>query len=171
VALDFKPIDSLYEGLIAVIPAMFANATPVIARGRRPIDGGLKFLDGRRLLGDGKTWEGLIAGLVAGAIVGFLLALVLGEPQIAYIGLLSSIGAMIGDLIASFIKRRLGMQRGAPAPVLDQLNFYVGAVALLYIAGFTITPVMFIILAIISGTAHIAANMVAYKLKLKNVPW
>jgi hypothetical protein len=30
---------------------------------------------------------------------------------------------------------------------------------------------MFIILAIISGTAHIAANMVAYKLKLKNVPW
>jgi CDP-diglyceride synthetase len=170
-ALDFKPIDSLYEGLVALIPAMFANATPVLAKGRRPIDCGLKFIDGRRLLGDGKTWEGLIAGLAAGAIVGVLLAMILGEPQVAIIGVLSSVGALVGDIIASFIKRRAGLERGAPAPVLDQLNFYIGAITILYIAGFTITLTIFIALAIISGIAHITANIVAYKLKLKNVPW
>jgi CDP-2,3-bis-(O-geranylgeranyl)-sn-glycerol synthase len=171
VALDFKPIDSLYEGLVAIIPAMFANATPVVARGRRPIDGGLRFIDGRRLLGDGKTWEGLIAGLAAGVTVALLLAIALDNILVAYVGTLTSIGAMAGDIAASFIKRRLGMERGAPAPVLDQLNFYIGAIAVLLIAGYTITPTMFITLAVISGLAHITANMIAYKLKLKNVPW
>ncbi len=170
-ALDFKLIDSLYEGLIALLPAMFANATPVITRGRRPIDGGLKFVDGRRLLGDGKTWEGLITGITAGILIGVLLAILLGEPRITYISLLSSTGAMIGDITASFIKRRLGLERGAPAPILDQLNFYIGAVVLLYIAGFKTTLTIFITLAIISAIAHIIANIVAYKLKLKNVPW
>ncbi len=170
-ALDFKPIDNVYEGLIALIPAMFANATPVVAKGRRPIDGGLRFIDGRRLLGDGKTWEGLIAGLSAGALIGVLLAMILKEPQIVYIGLLSSTGALTGDIVASFIKRRVGLERGAPAPLLDQLNFYVGAIALLYIAGFTITLTMFVILAVISGIAHLVANMIAYRLRLKNVPW
>jgi CDP-2,3-bis-(O-geranylgeranyl)-sn-glycerol synthase len=171
VALDFKPIDSLYEGLVAIIPAMFANATPVLARGRRPIDGGLRFIDGRRLLGDGKTWEGLIAGLAAGVTVALLLAIALDNILVAYVGTLTSIGAMAGDITASFIKRRLGMERGAPAPVLDQLNFYIGAIAVLLIAGYTITPTMLITLAAISGLAHITANIIAYKLKLKNVPW
>jgi CDP-2,3-bis-(O-geranylgeranyl)-sn-glycerol synthase len=171
VALDFKPIDGLYEGLVAIIPAMFANATPVLARGRRPIDGGLRFIDGRRLLGDGKTWEGLIAGLAAGVTVALLLAIALDNILVAYVGTLTSIGAMAGDITASFVKRRLGMERGAPAPLLDQLNFYIGAVAVLLIAGYTITPTMFITLAVISGLAHITANMIAYKLKLKNVPW
>lgn len=170
-ALDLRLIDSLLEGLIAILPAMFANATPVIAGGRRPIDMGLKFIDGRRLLGDGKTWEGLLAGITAGVIVGLIIAMLLKEPMIAYIGLLSSIGAMLGDLAASFIKRRLGLERGAPAPLLDQLNFYIGAVAVLYIAGFKMTLYVFIALAIVSGVAHITANIIAYKLKLKNVPW
>ena len=132
---------------------------------------GLRFIDGRRLLGDGKTWEGLIAGLVAGVTVALLLAIALDNILVAYVGTLTSIGAMAGDITASFIKRRLGMERGAPAPVLDQLNFYIGAIAVLLIAGYTITPTMFTTLAVISGLAHITANILAYKLKLKNVPW
>jgi hypothetical protein len=50
-----------------------------------------------------------------------------------------------------------------PVPVLGQLNFQLGAVALVYMAGFTVTPVTFIKLAIMSGAKHI----VACKLKLK----
>jgi len=170
-ALDFKVIDSLVEGLLAILPAMVANATPVLAKGRRPIDMGARFIDGRRLLGDGKTWEGLAAGIAAGSLTGAILALALQNSTLAYIGLIASLGAMLGDIIASFIKRRLGLERGAPAPILDQLNFYLGAAALLYIVGYKITLPIFAALAVISGLAHITANIVAYKLKLKNVPW
>lgn len=169
--MDFRVIDGFVEGLLVILPAMFANATPVLVRGRRPIDMGFRFIDGRRLLGDGKTWEGLIAGILAGSIVGVVLAVTFRELLLAYIGLLSAVGAMLGDVTASFIKRRVGLERGAPAPLLDQLNFYLGAVALLYIAGFKMTLEVFITLAVVSALAHITANIVAYKLKLKNVPW
>jgi len=171
VALDYKVVDSVIEGLIVILPAMVANATPVLSKGKIPIDFNKKFIDGRRLLGDGKTWEGLIVGLTAGTITGLILALIMRESILIEIGILASLGAMIGDIIASFIKRRLRLERGEPAPILDQLNFYIGAVIVLYIAGYRFTLAILLILAIISGLLHILANIVAYKLKLKKVPW
>ncbi|MEM0365570.1 MAG: CDP-2,3-bis-(O-geranylgeranyl)-sn-glycerol synthase [Acidilobaceae archaeon] len=170
-ALDYKVVDSVIEGLIVILPAMVANATPVLSKGKIPIDFNKKFIDGRRLLGDGKTWEGLIVGLTAGTITGLILALIMRESILIEIGILASLGAMIGDIIASFIKRRLRLERGEPAPILDQLNFYIGAVIVLYIAGYRFTLAILLILAIISGLLHILANIVAYKLKLKKVPW
>ncbi|MEM1938479.1 MAG: CDP-2,3-bis-(O-geranylgeranyl)-sn-glycerol synthase [Acidilobaceae archaeon] len=170
-ALDYKVVDSVIEGLIVILPAMVANATPVLSKGKIPIDFNKKFIDGRRLLGDGKTWEGLIVGLTAGTITGLILALIMRESILIEIGILASLGAMIGDIIASFIKRRLRLERGEPAPILDQLNFYIGAVIVLYIAGYRFTLAILLILAIISGLLHILANIVAYKLKLKRVPW
>ncbi|MEM1685787.1 MAG: CDP-2,3-bis-(O-geranylgeranyl)-sn-glycerol synthase [Acidilobaceae archaeon] len=170
-ALDYKVVDSVIEGLIVILPAMVANAAPVLSKGKKPIDFNKKFIDGRRLLGDGKTWEGLIVGLTAGTITGLILALIMRESILIEIGILASLGAMIGDIIASFIKRRLRLERGEPAPILDQLNFYIGAVIVLYIAGYRFTLAILLILAIISGLLHILANIVAYKLKLKKVPW
>ncbi|MEM4823239.1 MAG: CDP-2,3-bis-(O-geranylgeranyl)-sn-glycerol synthase [Acidilobaceae archaeon] len=170
-ALDYKVVDSVIEGLIVILPAMVANAAPVLSKGKKPIDFNKKFIDGRRLLGDGKTWEGLIVGLTAGTITGLILALIMRESILIEIGILASLGAMIGDIIASFIKRRLRLERGEPAPILDQLNFYIGAVIVLYIAGYRFTLAILLILAIISGLLHILANIVAYKLKLKRVPW
>jgi hypothetical protein len=69
---------------------------------------------------------------------------------------------MIGDLIASFTKRRLGMWRGTGTSIRPA-ELPVGAVALIYMAGFTVTPVTFIKLANMSGAKHV----IACKLKLK----
>ncbi len=55
------------------LPAYLANMSPVLVRRwfsalAIPIDGG-KTLWGKRLLGDHKTWRGLLAGVIAGMLV------------------------------------------------------------------------------------------------------
>lgn len=157
------------------LPAMAANGAPVVAarylRKTHPIDFGLLFLDRRRILGDGKTWEGFTSGLMAGLIVSSLIVAVRGDALFLLIGLISSLGALIGDMAGSFVKRRLGIERGKPAPLLDQLDFYAGSIALLYLAGIEIYLIPSIILAGVIFVLHIGTNYLAYKLGLKSVPW
>ena len=98
-----------------------ANGMPVLARrllgerGAAPIDGGRHFSDGRPWLGESKTWRGLLAAVLATAPLGALLGL--GWGLGALFGLLS----MLGDLLASFTKRRLGIPPSGRARLLDQL--------------------------------------------------
>jgi len=60
--------------MIFVLPAYIANATPVISVkiiGRStPLDRGMYAWDNKRILGDGKTVEGLISGILVGALSG-----------------------------------------------------------------------------------------------------
>ena len=104
-----------------VLLLTLANSAPVMARHalgdlwQQPIDGGLVLRDGRRLFGRSKTWRGLLA---ASAACG-LAAPLLGLPWRAGLG--CGALAMTGDLLASFVKRRLGLAAGARAPRLDSL--------------------------------------------------
>ena len=52
-----------------IAPAYAANAFPPLARGKRPLDFG-KNLSKNRILGDGKTVEGSIAGILFGMFIG-----------------------------------------------------------------------------------------------------
>ncbi len=98
-----------------------ANGAPVIAKkllGNRfawPVDGDLRLFDGRPLFGPSKTIRGLILALSATAIGAALLGL--GWR----IGVLVAALAMAGDLISSFIKRRLGRAPSSRAIGLDQI--------------------------------------------------
>lgn len=98
-----------------------ANSTPVLMRRllghrcKQAIDGGHCLADGRPVFGPSKTWTGLIAGIVltgaVAALLGFSFAM----------GLATGAAAMAGDLLSSFLKRRLGLASSRPAPGLDQL--------------------------------------------------
>jgi CDP-2,3-bis-(O-geranylgeranyl)-sn-glycerol synthase len=98
-----------------------ANGAPLIVglllgtRLDRPLDGNLRFLDGRPLLGPSKTIRGLISAVIATALLAPLLGL--APAGGAAFGLL----AMSGDLLSSFIKRRLRIAPSHSAPLLDQL--------------------------------------------------
>lgn len=98
-----------------------ANSAPIVAKralGRRcacPLDGGLRFVDGRRLLGPAKTWRGVAVAVVATAAA----APLLGVP--ARVGGLLGIGAMVGDALSSFTKRRMGVPASGRAAALDQI--------------------------------------------------
>ncbi len=117
--------------------------SPVLVRRRFnalaiPIDGG-RTLWGKRILGDHKTWRGLLAGIVAGALTFELqrfayeaefarrLALVDYSAHPLLPGLLMGLGAGVGDAVKSFFKRRIDIEPGASWPVFDQLDFFLGA--------------------------------------------
>lgn len=98
-----------------------ANGTPMIAAkllGRRfayPIDGNLRFVDGRPLFGRSKTVRGVVLSVLASTAGALLLGL---EWRI---GFLVGVFAMVGDLFSSFCKRRLGLAPSSPAVGLDQI--------------------------------------------------
>jgi CDP-2,3-bis-(O-geranylgeranyl)-sn-glycerol synthase len=127
-----------------VIPIYVANASAVIVGGGTPIDFGRSWKDGRRILGDGKTWRGLLSGTFLGMTVGFGLTVAasyLSTSEYAYLGLTNfegfplmipllfslCFGALLGDVIESFFKRRIGKDRGQDWIPFDQLDFLVGA--------------------------------------------
>ncbi len=179
-------VDFLLEFVSAlwiILPAYAANGFPTLAGGKTPIDFRRNWIDGERVFGDGKTVEGFSLGLAAGTAVGLLEAFLYQSLNAyagqfgaqlplmnAFIGFLIPLGALCGDLAGSFIKRRFRLPRGADAPVLDQLNFVAGAVFFAYF--FTqITFWMVVIMALMTPVIHRAANIIAYGLKIKKVPW
>ncbi|MFX0188233.1 MAG: CDP-2,3-bis-(O-geranylgeranyl)-sn-glycerol synthase [Candidatus Hodarchaeota archaeon] len=52
----------LLFSLLFIFPGYISNAGMVLVGGGKSIDGGRTFRDGRRILGDNKTWSGLIKG-------------------------------------------------------------------------------------------------------------
>jgi CDP-2,3-bis-(O-geranylgeranyl)-sn-glycerol synthase len=173
-----------------VIPIYVANASAVIVGGGTPIDFGKTWRDGRRILGDGKTWRGLLAGTFLGMTAGF--GLVVGAQYLnmngySYLGLTDfegfpfmililfslCFGALFGDIVESFFKRRIGKDRGQDWIPFDQLDFLVGALVssflmseLLYLLGLTCSHWFFhnikiwhiLILLVVTPFIHITAN-------------
>ncbi len=167
--------ENLTKLILLILPAMIANGTPVVARkiygSGTPIDFGKNWLDGRPLFGPGKTWEGLLSGVITGTMFGIIEGFVFEDFRFyVYGAFLSSIGALIGDIIGSFLKRRLGIKRGEPAPILDQLDFYIGAISLLYIGGYELSLAAVLVFAPIILFLHVTTNWIAHQLKLKEVP-
>ena len=111
----------IYIALEILALLLVANGAPVLAahflgtRWQRPIDGGLKLPDGRPLFGGSKTWRGVISAVGAAA----LLAAALGY-SVAF-GMTFGILVVTGDLLSSFIKRRMGLAPSSRSTGLDQL--------------------------------------------------
>lgn len=171
--------------LWAMCPAYLPNSAAVLGGGGRPLDLG-RSMGGRRILGDGKSISGTFVGWAAGAG----LALVLNElnatgeslsgvdlPEFPLaVVIVFPLGAMLGDIAASFLKRRLDRERGAPLPVIDQLDFVVGSLPLAYLvapAWFvdTFTPAVLLVVVVVTPVLHLTANRIAYLLDLKDEPW
>ena len=98
-----------------------ANGSPVIAKrifGENyavPIDGNARFVDGQSLLGPSKTIRGVVVSLLVTALGAILLGLQF------WLGLLVASTAMAGDLLSSFLKRRLHLAPSSKATGLDQI--------------------------------------------------
>jgi CDP-2,3-bis-(O-geranylgeranyl)-sn-glycerol synthase len=172
----------------AMLPAYVPNNAAVLAGGGPPVDGGRTWR-GRRLLGDGKTWRGTVAGVASGVVLAVALDAV-RDPVAEAVGvalpgfppavaLALPAGAMLGDLLASLLKRRLDRQRGAPVPGLDQLDFVVVALAAVALAAPTWTRETFlagslpplVVVLVLTPALHLGTNVLAYGLSLKSEPY
>ena len=146
------------------LPAYLANAAPVICGGGAPLDGGRLFLDHKPLFGAHKTVRGTLSGLVVGSLTG----LVQGD---LLRGFLLSCGALGGDLLTSFLKRRLNLKPGAPFPVFDQLSFILGAIALVSLVSPPPSGEMVLTIVLATLPIHFLSNFFAFLLGLKDKPW
>lgn len=171
--------------LWVMLPAYVPNNAAVLAGGGRPIDGGRRLGD-RRLLGDGKTWRGLVAGWLAGVAVAALLTALAGDAADVLgvdvpvfpllVALLFPLGAMLGDIGASFLKRRTGRERGAPFPGVDQLDFVVASLFVAFLVApswvlDTFAPGVLVVVLVLTPLLHVLTNAVGYALGLKEEPY
>lgn len=169
-------LDFIIKMAFYLAPMYFANSSAMLLGGKTRIDFGAKLADGRPLFGQGKTVRGTIGGVAVGTTVGFLLNYFFAANVSAFfvdyktLAFTMAIGAIAGDIVGSFLKRRLGVPPGTKAPFLDQLDFAIGGIIFGMII-YTPTFVELVFAAALTIVVHRLSNFVAYKLKLKKVPW
>ena len=159
-----------------IFPAYCANAAPVIFGGGLPMDFEKKFFDDKPLFGSHKTIRGFLAGVIIGTLVGIVQTLIFNTFLQQYnlyfqysfeLGIVISIGALTGDLIESFVKRRLNRSPGSSLPIGDQIDFILGA----FLFSVPVAPpslLIAIIILLITIPIHLLTNLIAKLLKMKN---
>jgi CDP-2,3-bis-(O-geranylgeranyl)-sn-glycerol synthase len=161
----------IVEAIKFIFPAYVANATPVLSGGGTKMDFGRNFFDGKRLFGNNKTFRGFFFGWVVGLAVGLMEGVAFGFQNYPVLfSILIPLGALLGDLTGAFIKRRIGIRPGGLLPVVDQVDFVVGAIVFsLPLA--LVNWQLAVTVLLITPPIHLFTNFLAYKLKLKRNPW
>jgi CDP-2,3-bis-(O-geranylgeranyl)-sn-glycerol synthase len=148
----------------------------------KPVDFNKTF-NGKPFLGSHKTWRGVICGILLGLIVIWLQIKLFQFPAVQEIsffdysgpdvwvfGLLMTTGAVFGDLLFAFVKRRLNIEPGGPFMPLDQTNYVVGAA--IFLTGFLKLNIMvWVTLFIATFLLHILFNRIGYLLGIHKNKW
>lgn len=184
-------LELIISSIYFILPAYVANTGPVIF-GKLKI-GKYGFPFGvpisSRLFGSHKTWRGFYAGYLFALIIlwaqfflqsrgifgqifddSSLLLLDYQNINLFLYAFLFGIGAIFGDLIKSFFKRRLGRPPGSPWFPFDQLDLVIGALFFL-LPVYVLPWENIIVLIIATPLLHILANVLAYKIGIKKVWW
>jgi hypothetical protein len=161
-------VSSGFVHLLSLI--IVANGTPVLLRFflrtrlDAPVDFGAMLPDGRRLFGDSKTWRGVVGAILSTAVFAALMG------YSARIGMQVAIFAILGDLISSFIKRRLGMRQSCMAPLLDQIpESYLPALVLMN--EFELDDMQLIALVAVFVIVELLLSLALYRLGVRNRPY
>lgn len=178
------------EAIWFILPAYIANSSAVIVGGGAPVDFGKSF-HGTRIFGDGKTWRGFFGGIFMGTAAGIIMNVV--APETFGDGIASPViilsltsGALLGDLLESFFKRRIGKDRGEKWLIADQMDFLLGALFLSFLtcivletlgvtsgnwflSSFSAWHIAFLL--VFTPLLHYTTNAVGYLAGLKEVPW
>ena len=179
---SYSIMESIFIVLLIMSPAYLSNTIAVLTGGKYPIDQGKLFIDGNRILGDGKTWSGLVGGTFGGMVIGYLLIVsvydFIWESLNFSILFLLSFGALFGDMSASFYKRRQNLQRGEKFALLDMYDFVFMSLLLCFIFErdwllswiFDGWIPLFTIL-ILTPFLHRGVNIIGFKIGVKKEPW
>jgi len=186
-------LEVLIRVLWVLTPVYAANALATIPNGRGPpMDFGRNWFDGRRILGTSKTWSGFLFGTFVAVPIVLLQAwlILIAPPNLQLVPLYADTvyaalpvaflltgGALAGDALGSFIKRRLGWASGARVVGLDQLPFVLVPIGLglwLYpsIFGptfFSLEALLWVLLLTVG--LHTLFNWIGFKIGTKRVPW
>lgn len=158
------------ESLQLLTLIIIANGSPILIRlllndsFDLAVDFGQKLPDNRRVFGDSKTWRGIVAALASTAIAAWLFG------YLVTTGLLVAAYAVLGDLIASFIKRRLAMPPSSMAPLLDQVpESLLPAWMLMHVFKLDMMSVIILVLTFI--IVELGLSHILYKWGIRKRPY
>ncbi|MFA5107062.1 MAG: CDP-archaeol synthase [Patescibacteria group bacterium] len=169
-----------------IVPMGVANVSASVVKKQwqvlaRPVDGGRKLL-GQPLFGEHKTWRGFLVGTLSGGGIFILQQAVYAIPSFKYLsffdypdipsyyGFVIGFGALFGDLVRAFFKRRFRLAPGARWLPFDQIDYIIGG--LVFASFYVQLSVQIVIMSIIVGFAvHVIANHIGYYLKIKDTRW
>jgi CDP-2,3-bis-(O-geranylgeranyl)-sn-glycerol synthase len=130
----------------------------------------------RRWLGEHKTVIGFGMGVLAAIMVTFIQSRVAWPGALvaydhwAVLGLRFGVGAKAGDSVKSLVKRRLAIAPGEPWIPWDQLDFVLGALAVVWgQAALSWTDLAAILLLTVAG--HVLVNHLGYWTGIRDVRW
>jgi len=151
----------------------------------KPVDFGKKFKNSP-IFGSHKTWRGVVFGIIVGTLLARFLFFLhdffalsfyqtvgfLNYRQIGSFiyGFLISSGAVFGDLLFAFIKRRLNLEPGSRFLPFDQTNYVIG-VALFLTPFFKINILVWLTLFVLTFFLHLIFNRIGYLLGLSGAKW
>jgi len=168
------------------LPAYFANMAPTFAKKAgileslaKPIDLG-KIFKGKPIFGFHKTWRGMISGIVLGILISYFQKFLFQfsffqkisffnyqKLNVFFLGFLLSFGALFGDLISSFFKRRKNIKSGDSWIPFDQISFVIGALFFTFFF-FPISTSAYFLILFLSFFLHIIGNRLGFWLKISD---
>lgn len=183
-------LKDLFFALWFFLPAGIANVSPIlvvklpyIKHWNVPIDGG-KMYKGRRVLGDHKTWRGLVVGILMATLTLWLQQLAIDHSsllqdwtnQVDYaalatliVGPLFGLGALGGDAVESFFKRQRNVAPGHGWFPFDQTDYIIGG-AIATAPFVQLRFGQYIQLLLIWLLIHVISSYIGYLLHLKERP-
>ena len=176
-------MNHIIEAFWLFLPAGIANMTPPLAnkipllkQWKTPLDFGFRW-QGRSLFGSNKTWRGLVTGTIAGAIVAGLQYSFISDHYSGFttvaismmLGAIMGVGALVGDAVESFFKRRAGVKPGDSWFPFDQTDYIIGGLITVYPFVRPGLAVVLWIFAIYFGL-HLIVSYIGFRLGFKDKP-
>ena len=169
------------------LPIGIANMMPVVFRRlfnflALPLDFNKTFL-GQPIFGNHKTFRGLLFGTLAGGLI-FIIQRhafevsdffhnisIFDYSKISiWFGLVMGFGAILGDLIKSFFKRRFLRSPGRSWFPFDQIDYTLGGMILSFMF-YVPESNIFVSVVILGVLLHIAANAIGRLLGFRRGVW
>lgn len=166
--------------LPAAIANMFASLSQKINFLNIPIDFNKK-LGNQRIFGKNKTYRGFLFGIISAIIFLYIQKILYpytnsfclidySKLNILLLGFLFGFGALFGDLVKSFFKRRLNINPSKPLILFDQIDWIL--MANIFVSFYIKLEWKIIIISILLYTImHPLVNIIAYHLKLRNTKY
>ena len=164
----------VFKLLYFMLPAYLANTSPVLTKRLFKKKG---FPINPRLFGAHKTYRGFIIGIIVAWIVvfiqkwfGFNTIVDYSSVNLWLLGFLIAFGALFGDLVESYFKRKIGIPAGEPWYVIDQLDYPLGVMLFTsFIIAYTFID--FTIILIGAFLITVIANHIGYWLGIIKSKW